>query len=81
MKPKTAPEQPFEKTLEDLETLVRDLEAGDKSLEDSLALFEKGVALSKDLTRRLEEAKTKVEALSQEGGRLVRKPFEREDNS
>lgn len=66
----------FEKSLESLEELVRELEAGDKGLDESLALFEKGVTLSKELTKRLEDAKTKVEALSKEGGKLVKKPFD-----
>ena len=70
----------FETALESLEELVRELEAGDKGLDESLALFEKGVVLSKDLTKRLEEAKTKVEALSKEGGKLVKKPFAAERN-
>lgn len=65
----------FEKSLESLEELVRELEAGDKGLDESLALFEKGVVLAKDLSKRLEDAKTKVEALSKEGGKLVKKPF------
>jgi len=65
----------FEKSLESLEELVRELESGDKGLEDSLALFEKGVTLAKDLSKRLEDAKTKIEALSKDGGRLVKKPF------
>lgn len=69
----------FEKSLESLEELVRELEAGDKGLDESLALFEKGVVLAKDLSKRLEDAKTKVEALSKEGGKLVRKPFAAED--
>jgi exodeoxyribonuclease VII small subunit len=72
---RTKEAEPFETSLAALEELVRELEAGDKGLEESLALFEKGVTLSKDLTARLEEAKTKVEALSVEGGRLVKKPF------
>ena len=66
----------FEKSLESLEELVRELEAGDKGLDDSLALFEKGVVLAKDLSKRLEDAKTKVEALSKEGGKLVKKPLD-----
>lgn len=69
----------FEKSLESLEELVRELEAGDKGLDESLALFEKGVTLSKELAKRLEDAKTKVEALSKEGGKLVKKPFDVED--
>ena len=74
-KDKAVKTEAFEATLEQLEELVRDLESGDKSLEDSLALFEKGVVLARDLSKRLEEAKTKVEALSQQGGKLVKKPF------
>ncbi|MDX6769849.1 MAG: exodeoxyribonuclease VII small subunit [Elusimicrobiota bacterium] len=79
-KTKTDKAVPFEKSLEELEALVRELEGGDKGLEESLALYEKGVVLAKELTARLEEAKTKVEALSKEGGKLVKKPFEREDD-
>ncbi len=76
---KTPKAEPFEKQLEGLEELVRELEAGDKGLDESLALFEKGVGLAKDLSKRLEDAKTKVEALSKESGKLVKKPFEAED--
>ena len=65
----------FESSLTALEELVRELEGGDKGLEESLALFEKGVVLAKQLTQRLEEAKTKVEALAVDGGKLVKKPF------
>ena len=65
----------FEGSLTALEELVRELEGGDKGLEESLALFEKGVVLAKDLTKRLEEAKTKVEALAADGGKLTKKPF------
>ena len=31
--------------------------------------------LAKELTKRLEEAKTKVEALAADGGKLLKKPF------
>ena len=65
----------FEGSLTALEELVRELEGGDKGLEESLALFEKGVVLAKELTKRLEEAKTKVEALASDGGKLVKKTF------
>jgi exodeoxyribonuclease VII small subunit len=74
-KAKSDKPETFEKSLETLEELVRELEAGDKGLDDSLALFEKGVTLAKELSARLEDAKTKVEALSKEGGKLVKKTF------
>lgn len=77
---KTPKAESFEKSLESLEELVRELEAGDKGLDESLALFEKGVVLAKDLSKRLEDAKTKVEALSKDGGKLVKKPFSAEDD-
>ena len=70
-----AKKETFEDALGALEELVRELEGGDKGLDESLALFEKGVVLAKDLTKRLEEAKTKVEALAADGGKLVKKPF------
>ena len=72
---KSAKTETFEGSLTALEELVRELEGGDKGLEESLALFEKGIVLAKELTKRLEEAKTKVEALAADGGKLVKKPF------
>jgi exodeoxyribonuclease VII small subunit len=78
MAKETKPET-FESSLESLEELVRELEAGDKGLDESLALFEKGVVLAKELSKRLEDVKTKVESLSKEGGKLVKKPFAPED--
>ncbi len=60
--------EPFEKSLERLEGIVRQLESGEKGLEESLSLFEDGVSLAKGLSSRLEEAKHKVEVLTKEGG-------------
>ncbi len=73
---KTAKKETFETSLEKLETLVRDLESGNKGLEDSLGLFEKGVTLAKGLTKQLEDAKHKVSVLSKEGGKLSEKALE-----
>jgi len=65
----------FDSSLKQLESIVRELESGEKGLEESLNIFEKGVALAQGLTRQLEEAKHKVEVLTKEGGKLSRKPF------
>jgi exodeoxyribonuclease VII small subunit len=73
--PKKEEKPDFESSLRKLEDIVRGLEAGDKGLEQSLEIFEKGVTLAKELTAQLEEAKRKVEVLTKEGGRLSRKPF------
>lgn len=78
-KPKSEKPQHFEKALENLEKLVRDLESGEKNLDDSLAMFEEGVLLARELSQRLDEAKTKVDALSAENGKLSKKPFPVDD--
>jgi exodeoxyribonuclease VII small subunit len=70
----------FEKKLSDLETIVSKLEAGDTPLEESLALFEKGTVLLKELTGILEEAERKVEILSEDASGVVgTEPFEEDD--
>lgn len=71
----------FEASLNELERIVKELEKGDLPLEQSLALFEKGVALSAACKKQLEEAETRVEMLSQRGGQMVGMPFEPEKNS
>ena len=73
--PKKEDKPDFESSLQKLEGIVRELESGEKGLEESLELFEKGVTLAKGLTTQLEDAKRKVEVLTKEGGKLARKPF------
>ena len=75
-KPKKKPEA-FEKPLERLETIVDDLESGEKGLEVSLELFENGVGLAKELTGRLKDVKKRVEVLTKEGaGRFNIEPLD-----
>ena len=56
-------EKTFEASLNQLETIVKQLEAGDLALEESLKLFEKGVALSRECRERLNEAERRIEIL------------------
>ena len=65
----------FEGCLDELEKVVKELEAGDLSLERSLELFEKGMSLSETCRKQLEEAETRVEALIRKDGKLVPEPF------
>jgi len=53
----------FEEALVELEAVVRRLEQGELPLEDSLAAFERGMALVAQLTKRLEEIERRVEVL------------------
>lgn len=56
--------QTFETSLEDLEKIVRKLEDGDLSLEESLKLFEDGVKLSRECQERLNQAERRIEVLT-----------------
>src|SRR5688572_10941110 len=56
-------QQTFETSLQELEKIVRGLEEGDLSLEDSLKLFEDGVKLSRECQERLNQAERRIEVL------------------
>lgn len=58
----------FERVMADLEEMVRRLEAGDLPLEESLAAFEKGVALVRALHTRLDVVQTRIDELTQGAG-------------
>jgi exodeoxyribonuclease VII small subunit len=54
----------YEQALEELETIVTSLEANRLSLEDTLALFERGQALTKHCIELLDKAELRVKKLS-----------------
>lgn len=56
----TPADLPFEEAIARLETIVRSMEGEAVSLNDSLALYEEGVALVRRLSRELEEAEQRV---------------------
>ncbi len=57
----------FEAAIAELESIVRKLEEGDLALEQSLALYERGVQLSRFCHARLEEAERRIEILNEQG--------------
>lgn len=68
----------FEQALAALEQLVGELEAGDQPLEQALASFERGVALTRRCQAALRAAEQKVEILSRDAGDARLEPFEPE---
>ena len=58
----------FEQAIKELELTVKTLESGDSSLDDSIKLFEKGIALSKLCYDKIDGAKLKIEKLSFSNG-------------
>lgn len=53
----------FEEQIAQLENVVRQLEGGSCSLDDSIKLFEEGIKLSKSCHDMLEKAEKKVSVL------------------
>ncbi len=56
-------EKTFEKSIEELDEIVKSLEKGDVSLDEMLKLFEKGISLSRTCNEMLNEAEKKVNLL------------------
>jgi len=63
----------FEEAFAELEETVRKLEAGGLTLEESLALYERGQALAAYCNAQLDQAELKVRQLTPEGEEV---PFE-----
>ena len=69
-------EKKFEDAMRELEDIVKRLESGDLPLEESLKIFEEGVALSRYCFNKLEEAEKRVSILIKDEGGIKREPFE-----
>ena len=57
----------FEGAVAELESIVKKLEDGELTLEQSLELYERGVQLSRFCHSRLEEAERRIEILNERG--------------
>ena len=70
----------FETSLKKLEEIVRRLEGGSLSLDESLKAFEEGVKHAGFCSRKLDEAERRVEVLLRHrDGTFTREPFEAEE--
>ncbi len=65
----------FEEAISELQSVVERLEAGKVALEDSLALYERGVALVKICNERLDTAQQRVSAVRLGGEEASTEPF------
>jgi exodeoxyribonuclease VII small subunit len=78
----SAKQQTFESSLASLEKIVRQLEHGDLTLEESLKLFEDGVKLSRECQERLNLAERRIEVLLKDGdGNPALQAIQKEDLS
>jgi exodeoxyribonuclease VII small subunit len=79
---KPTKEQPpdFEVAMRELEQLVEKLERGDLPLEESLAVFERGVLLTRTCQTALQDAEQKVEILLKKAGGNSVEEFDPEES-
>jgi len=63
---KETPRQTFEQSLQRLEEIVDHLEQGDVSLDESIRMYEEGLALSKACMDKLTQAEVKLKKLSKD---------------
>jgi exodeoxyribonuclease VII small subunit len=57
----------FESATAELDAIVRKLEEGDLPLEQSMALYERGLQLSRFCHAKIEEAERRIELLNERG--------------
>ncbi len=69
----------FEQNLDALESVVKQLEAGDLPLEAALALFERGMGLSESCRKQIEDAEARVEVLLKRGSQVRAEPMPEEE--
>lgn len=65
----------FEETLSELDSIVTEMENGDLPLEVALEKFERGIALSRQGQKSLEQAEQKISILLNEQGENALRPF------
>jgi len=69
----------FEKALSELQDIVRELESGEQSLDDSLKLYERGIASLRTCHALLDQAEQRIRKLVADcGGNVTEEPFETE---
>jgi exodeoxyribonuclease VII small subunit len=72
-----AQKRKFEEAMSELEGVVKRLEGGKLTLDESLESFEKGIKLARECEGKLTEAKGKVEKLIRDSeGKLRTEEFE-----
>jgi exodeoxyribonuclease VII small subunit len=69
------PPPSFEEALTELETLVDTLEEGELTLAQSLAAFERGIKLTRNCQKALDEAEQKVRILTAKSPGAQTEPF------
>lgn len=66
----------FEDALKRLEQLVKEMEAGELSLDQMIGHFEEGTGLVEKCGKRLNEVERRIEKLVKKDGKIETEPFD-----
>ena len=64
-------ERDYESSFRELETIIRELESKDISLEDSIKKYEKGIELYKYLNNTLKAYEGKIKTIAEENSEFI----------
>lgn len=71
----------FEEALERLESIVKKMEQGEMTLEESLDAFEEGIKLSRFCSKKLDDIERRVEVLLKGNNGITIKQFTGEEDN
>ena len=71
-------EESFEDKMQELEQIVTQLEKGDLNLDDSVKKFEKGMKISKECSKLLEDTEKRITILLNDDGKIEEEEFRTE---
>lgn len=82
MNKKSMNKMSFEEAIKKLEEIVKLLEQGQLTLDESLTQFSEGIALSQHCLSRLENAEQQIDKiLQEEQGTIVEKPLQLQEDT
>lgn len=70
----------FEKSMQELETLIEHMEEGDISLEEALKHFERGISLTRSCQNALKSAEQQVQILLEKNGQPTLAGFDNDND-
>ena len=66
----------FEESMQELESIVKQMELGELPLEDALQRFERGIQLARHSQQKLKQAEQKVQILMGQNDQASLQPFD-----
>lgn len=70
----------FEESISNLEEIVQKLSNGNVGLEESIALYEKGIKLAEDCSGKLKQARQKIEMINNDNAIEIKNISEISEN-